>query len=107
MAMTTEHVVAATEKTADALVGRLFEASIGMFDLMSVYLGDQLGLYRALHTGGAATAGELATRGRIDARYAREWLEQLAATGSSKWTTSRRPRRNGAFASRTRTSSRC
>ncbi|MDO8485285.1 MAG: methyltransferase domain-containing protein [Candidatus Limnocylindrales bacterium] len=79
--MTTEHVAADTEKTADALVGRLFEASIGMFDIMSVYLGDQLGLYRALHDGGPATAGELAARGRIDERYAREWLEQQAATG--------------------------
>jgi 2-polyprenyl-3-methyl-5-hydroxy-6-metoxy-1,4-benzoquinol methylase len=80
VAMTTESV-ADTEKTADALVGRLFEASIGMFDVMSVYLGDQLGLYRALHDGGPATAGELAARGRIDERYAREWLEQQAATG--------------------------
>jgi 2-polyprenyl-3-methyl-5-hydroxy-6-metoxy-1,4-benzoquinol methylase len=80
IAMTTESV-ADSEKTADALAGRLFEASIGMFDVMSVYLGDQLGLYRALHDGGPATAGELATRGRIDRRYAREWLEQQAATG--------------------------
>ena len=79
--MTTETAGADTEKTPDALVGRLFEASIGMLDVMSVYLGDQLGLYRALHAGGPATAGELAARGRIDQRYAREWLEQQAATG--------------------------
>ena len=78
--MTTESV-ADSEKTADALVGRLFEASIGMFDVMSVYLGGQLGLYRALREGGPATAGELAARGGIDQRYAREWLEQQAATG--------------------------
>ena len=79
--MTTGNVAAETEKTAEALVGRLFEATIGMFDVVSVYLGDQLGLYRALHDGGPATAGELAMRGRIDPRYAREWLEQQAATG--------------------------
>ena len=72
---------AEAEKTPDALVGRLFEATIGMFDVMSVYLGDQLGLYRTLRDGGAATAGELAARARIDQRYAREWLEQQAATG--------------------------
>jgi 2-polyprenyl-3-methyl-5-hydroxy-6-metoxy-1,4-benzoquinol methylase len=69
-----------TEKTPDALVGRLFEASLGMLDVMAVYLGDRLGLYRALHEGGPATAAELATRAGIDERYAREWLEQQAAT---------------------------
>ena len=72
---------AAPEKTADALVGRLFEASLGMFDVMTVYLGDRLGLYRALHDGGPATTANLATRAGIDERYAREWLEQQAATG--------------------------
>ncbi|MEO8229590.1 MAG: methyltransferase domain-containing protein, partial [Chloroflexota bacterium] len=64
----------------DAFVGRLFEASVGMFDIMSVYLGDRLGLYRALQDAGGATAGDLATLARIDERYAREWLEQQAAT---------------------------
>ena len=32
------------ERSTDALVGRLFEASVGMFEVMSVYLGDRLGL---------------------------------------------------------------
>jgi 2-polyprenyl-3-methyl-5-hydroxy-6-metoxy-1,4-benzoquinol methylase len=66
------------ERTAEALVGRLFEASIGMFEVMSVYVGDRLGLYRALRDGGPATAPELAARAGIDERYAREWLEQQA-----------------------------
>jgi hypothetical protein len=80
--MTTEAASAGdTEKTPDELVGRLFEASLGMMDVMSVYLGDQLGLYRALHDKGAATSSELAGRTGIDERYAREWLEQQAATG--------------------------
>jgi len=69
------------ERTPDGLVGRLFEASLGMFDLLAVYLGERLGLYRALHDGGLATAPELAARAGIDARYAREWLEQQAASG--------------------------
>ncbi len=67
--------------TPDALVARIFEASLGMFDVMSVYLGDRLGLYGALRDGGPATAPELASRAGIDARYAREWLEQQAVTG--------------------------
>ncbi|MDQ3128765.1 MAG: class I SAM-dependent methyltransferase [Chloroflexota bacterium] len=68
----------ADPKTAESLVGRVFEASIGMFEVMSVYLGDRLGLYRALHDSGPATAAELAARAGIDERYAREWLEQQA-----------------------------
>ncbi|MGH2466437.1 MAG: SAM-dependent methyltransferase, partial [Candidatus Limnocylindrales bacterium] len=67
-------------RTPEAFVGRLFEASIGMFDIMSVYVGDRLGLYRALSAGGASTTGELARVAGIDERYAREWLEQQAAT---------------------------
>ncbi len=69
---------AAPERSTDALVGRLFEASIGMFEVMSVYVGDRLGLYRALNDGGSATTAELATRAGIAERYAREWLEQQA-----------------------------
>jgi 2-polyprenyl-3-methyl-5-hydroxy-6-metoxy-1,4-benzoquinol methylase len=79
--MTIETVAPNPEKTPDALVARLFEASLGMLDVMSVYLGDRLGLYHALHDGGPATAADLASRGGIDERYAREWLEQQAATG--------------------------
>ena len=79
--MTFEHVAGETEKTADALVGRLFDAGIAMMDILSVYIGDRLGLYRSLAREGAASASELAVRGRIDQRYAREWLEQQAATG--------------------------
>jgi len=79
--MTTETMASEGEKTPDALVARIFEASLGMLDVMAVYLGDRLGLYRALRDRGPATAAELATRAGIDVRYAREWLEQQAATG--------------------------
>ena len=69
------------EPTTDAFVGRLFDASVAMFDILSLYIGDRLGLYRALVAGGPATAGDLARRASIAERYAREWLEQQAATG--------------------------
>jgi 2-polyprenyl-3-methyl-5-hydroxy-6-metoxy-1,4-benzoquinol methylase len=65
----------------DALAERLFQAAIGTFDLYGVYLGDRLGLYRALAADGPATAGGLAQAAHIDQRYAREWLEQQAASG--------------------------
>ena len=80
MAATSEMVAPRSERTAEALIGRLFEATIGTLDLMSVYVGDRLGLYRALHDGGPATSTELAARAGIDERYAREWLEQQAVT---------------------------
>ena len=65
----------------DALVERLFGATIAAMDLFAVYLGDRLGYYRALADGGPATSGELARRTGTAERYAREWLEQQAVTG--------------------------
>jgi 2-polyprenyl-3-methyl-5-hydroxy-6-metoxy-1,4-benzoquinol methylase len=65
----------------DTLVQRLFEATIGAMDVLAVYLGDRLGLYRALAEGGALTSGELAEASGTHERYAREWLEQQAAAG--------------------------
>jgi 2-polyprenyl-3-methyl-5-hydroxy-6-metoxy-1,4-benzoquinol methylase len=80
--MTTEVAPARkAERTPDELAARLFSAGVGMFDVMAVYVGDQLGLYRALRDRGSATPPELARRARINARYAREWLEQQAASG--------------------------
>src|SRR5919206_2767900 len=65
----------------DALVERLFMNAIGAFDLLSVHLGDRLGLYRALAENGPLTSAELAAAAGVHERYAREWLEQQAASG--------------------------
>lgn len=65
----------------DELAARLMTAALGSLDLQAVYLGDRLGLYRALADGGPANAGELAVRAGIDLRYAREWLEHQAVGG--------------------------
>lgn len=67
------------DERRDELVGRLFGSAIGAFELVSVYVGDRLGLYRALRELGAATPGELAAAADVHERYAREWLEQQAA----------------------------
>jgi hypothetical protein len=50
-------------------------------EVATVYLGDRLGLYRALAEGGPATSSELAQRSGTHERYAREWLEQQAVVG--------------------------
>src|SRR5690242_6668828 len=62
-------------------VGRLIAAALGSVDLLNVYLGDRLGLYRALVEAGPVTSSELAARTGVHERYAREWLEQQAVTG--------------------------
>lgn len=64
---------------ADQLVERLFGATLGALELMSVYLGWRLHLYSTIDDHGPLTAAGLADAAGIDARYAREWLEQQAA----------------------------
>jgi ubiquinone/menaquinone biosynthesis C-methylase UbiE len=65
----------------DELVERLFEAVLGMNDLYMVYIGDQLGFYRALADIEPVTPAELAAATGTHERYVREWLEQQAVTG--------------------------
>ena len=72
---------ATADEQRETFVERLFEATLGAFDLLCVYIGDQLGLYRAIADRGAATSQELATTAGIHERYAREWLEQQAMSG--------------------------
>jgi 2-polyprenyl-3-methyl-5-hydroxy-6-metoxy-1,4-benzoquinol methylase len=69
-----------TDQVRDSFVERLFGSALGTMDVFTVYLGDRLGLYRVLAECGPLTPGELAARAGINARYAREWLEQQGAT---------------------------
>jgi hypothetical protein len=65
---------------ADALSERMFTSLISTAELLEVYLGDRLGLYEHL-AGQSLTSGDLAARGGIAERYAREWLEAQAVSG--------------------------
>ena len=48
-------------------MGRLFEATLGAMDLFGVYLGDRLGLYRALADAGPLTsAADVASASTLD-----------------------------------------
>ena len=69
------------DQQRDELVERLFSAGLGMAEVLTVYLGDTLGLYRALERVGQMTPSELAKETGIFERYAREWLEQQATAG--------------------------
>src|SRR3712207_2063728 len=64
----------------DALAERLLAGAIAGGEVLSVYLGVELGLYDALAEG-PSTATDVASRAGIAERYAREWLEQQAAAG--------------------------
>jgi SAM-dependent methyltransferase len=66
---------------AGELVERLFRHTVGALELYTVYLGERLGLYRALAEGGPATSSELAERTGTTERYVREWLEHHASGG--------------------------
>ena len=48
---------------------------------LMVYLGDQLGLYKAMAGAGPITPSALATATATDERYVREWLDNQAAGG--------------------------
>src|SRR5918994_2087645 len=65
----------------EALRERIFGNAVAALELYTVYMGERLGLYRALAEGGPASSSQLADRTGIAERYAREWLEQQAASG--------------------------
>lgn len=73
--------VQSPELRRDALVGRIFGSCIGFMEILSIYVGDRLGFYRALADDGGATASELADARGTHERYTREWLEQQAVAG--------------------------
>jgi 2-polyprenyl-3-methyl-5-hydroxy-6-metoxy-1,4-benzoquinol methylase len=73
--------VQSPEQRRDALVERIFGSSIGFMEILSIYVGDRLGFYRALVDDGGATASQLADATGTNERYAREWLEQQAVAG--------------------------
>jgi len=66
---------------AEELAGRLFGYMSGMLVSSSIYLGDQLGLYRAMAGAGRLTSEQVASRAGLSERWVREWLSQQAAAG--------------------------
>ena len=70
-----------TKAAAEALVGRLFTATLGTAELFTIYLGQTHGLYRAVEAAGSTTADELAGATGTDLRYVLEWLQSQAISG--------------------------
>ncbi|HEX9839223.1 MAG TPA: class I SAM-dependent methyltransferase [Anaerolineales bacterium] len=65
----------------DAFIERFLQFASGTFNMFSIYIGDRLGLYRALAEGGPSTSKELASLTGTHERYIREWLEQQTVAG--------------------------
>jgi SAM-dependent methyltransferase len=65
----------------ESLADRLFASLLGTLDVLTIHVGDQLGLYELLHRRGPLSVAEVAAGAGMDARYAREWLEQQVVAG--------------------------
>jgi 2-polyprenyl-3-methyl-5-hydroxy-6-metoxy-1,4-benzoquinol methylase len=62
-----------------AFVFHVFSQLSGAITAGMIYLGDRLGLYRALYGAGPLTSTELAERLGLNERWVREWLQAQAA----------------------------
>ncbi len=65
----------------EAFAGRIVGDLAATMTTVFCALGDKLGLFAALASGGAATPAELAERSSANERYVLEWLRGLAAAG--------------------------
>ena len=92
----------------DELVGRLFSAGLGMAEVLTVYLGDTLGLYRAIERAGSMTAPELAEARQGSSSDTRgSGSSSRPPPGSCPSTTCRRAPTHAGTSFRRVTSSRC
>ena len=69
------------EEQRDAFIEKMLQSTAGLFNIFTVYLGDQLGYYRALAEKEWMTSTELAEATNANERYTREWLEQQTVAG--------------------------
>lgn len=65
----------------EELAGKVFNYLGGTMVSMGIYLGDHLGLYRAIAGAGPLTSDQAATRAGLNERWVREWLAQQASAG--------------------------
>ena len=82
--MTATSTTAIEQQQVEAFAGRVVGDIAATMSTIFVALGDKLGLFSALASGGPATPTELAQRTATDERYVREWLHGLNANGVSR-----------------------
>ena len=69
------------KERAKIFTHKVLEDMAGAVALHLCVIGDRLGLFKDLAANGPAEASKFAARNEVDERYAREWLEGLAAAG--------------------------
>jgi 2-polyprenyl-3-methyl-5-hydroxy-6-metoxy-1,4-benzoquinol methylase len=70
-----------SEEETGALADRVFASVLGALDVLTIHIGDQLGLYDLLHRRGPLGVADVADATGVHPRYTREWLEQQAVAG--------------------------
>lgn len=68
-------------KKLEAFAGQVLDYWGGLVLASTIYLGDKLGLYRALAAIAPATSIELAKATELNERWVREWLQNQAGAG--------------------------
>jgi 2-polyprenyl-3-methyl-5-hydroxy-6-metoxy-1,4-benzoquinol methylase len=74
-------MTAADEARLGEFMGRMVGYMTGGAECFGIWLGDELGLYRALADAGPSTAQAVAARAACHPRLVREWLDGQAAGG--------------------------
>lgn len=64
----------------EELVFRVVADNAGAYTMALGYIGDQLGLFRAMAGAGPLTSADVATRANLNERYTREWLRGMVAS---------------------------
>ena len=77
--------MAVDEARVGELVGQLAGHMTGAALCLSVWLGDEVGYYRAMAGAGALGADDLAAKVGCSARLTREWLDSQAAAGLASY----------------------
>ena len=73
--------MAVDEARVEEMVGQVAGLMTGAALCLAIWLGDELGYYRALAGAGAVGADDLAARVDCNPRLTREWLDSQAAAG--------------------------
>src|SRR3990170_4457961 len=73
--------LSSVETQRDALIERILTDITGVWNVYSLYIGDQLGLYTRLANASPMTSVQLAADLNLSERYVREWLEQQTVSG--------------------------
>lgn len=72
--------MAVDEHKLEALMGQLVGHMTGGAVCLAIWLGDELGFYRALQGAGALTAAQVADKAGTNLRLTQEWLDSQAAS---------------------------